>query len=89
MARESKRGLATKVKKQFHYIAFAKEGRRSVIKGWGKSPQSAKTSAAKAGADSASLQTTLAARAVCEAFVQKGAKVRFTISPVNGRASLA
>ncbi len=83
-----------KTKKQFWYIAHgpAVIGRRkrTVIFGTGKTASGALRNARSNGAAAnPDLSATLAAKAVVDAFHERGANVKFVISPNNGRASLA
>lgn len=76
----------SKPTKQFWYIAYGKIGRKQAIFGYGKSPSAALGQAKRRGADQP-LDTALAAKALCDAFAERG-DVRFNIA-VNGRANLA
>ena len=72
--------------KQFWYIAYGKVGRKQTIFGYGKSPSAAVGQAKRRGATQP-LDTALAAKALCDAFVEHGGGIRFNIA-VNGRANL-
>jgi hypothetical protein len=78
--------VSSKPTKQFWYIAYGKVGRKQTIFGYGKSPLAAVGQAKRRGAKQP-LDTALAAKALCDAFAERG-DVRFSIA-VNGRANLA
>ncbi len=78
--------VSSKPTKQFWYIAYGKVGRKQTIFGYGKSPLAAVGQAKRRGAKQP-LDTALAAKALCDAFAERG-DVRFNIA-VNGRANLA
>lgn len=80
-----------KTKRQFYYIAFERtEGNpdKTYICGYGSTKRAAIKAARQKFGDDKDLEVCMASQALCEAFVERGGSVRFTIAR-NGRASLA